>query len=76
MGLFTPKYPKSGTPGASSAPAPRESRGARREREQHERIDAAMKQGWKNAERASKERSARFWEDYERRNGKGSVDWS
>jgi hypothetical protein len=76
MGLFTPKYPKSDTPGATSAPAKRESRADRKHREQRERIDTAMQEGWKNAERASKERSARFWDDYERRNGKGSVDYS
>ena len=35
-----------------------------------------MDEGWKNARRASKERDAAFWEDYERRNGKGSVDYS
>ncbi|MFB7738318.1 hypothetical protein ACFC08_28800 [Streptomyces sp. NPDC056112] len=32
MGLFTPKYPKSDTPGATSAPAKRESRGINTER--------------------------------------------
>lgn len=76
MGFLTPNYPKSDTPGATGTPAPRESRGARRQREQHERIDAAMKQGWQNARRASSERDAAFWEDYERRNGEGSVDYS
>ncbi|MEV7140747.1 hypothetical protein [Streptomyces tauricus] len=30
----------------------------------------------KTAERDSKARAARFWETYEKRNGKGSVDWS
>ena len=30
----------------------------------------------KDAERASTERDAAFWEDYERRNGPGSVDWT
>ena len=76
MGLFTPKYPTSDTANASGTPTPRESRAARKSREQHERIDAAFKQDRQNAERASKERSAGFWEDYERRNGKGSVDWT
>lgn len=35
-------------------------------------LDAARQ----DAERASKERDAAFWEDYERRNGEGSVDWT
>jgi len=61
MGLFSPKYPRSDTPGASSTPPKRESRADRKAREQHERIDAAMKEGWQNARRASSERSARFW---------------
>ena len=73
MGLFGPKYPKSDTAGATGTPAPRESRAARREREQHEQIRAAMDERWKDARRASKERDAAFWEDYERRNGPGSV---
>ncbi|PJN00810.1 hypothetical protein CG740_23170 [Streptomyces sp. CB01201] len=76
MGLFTPKYPKSDTPGTDPQPLRRESRADRKQRETSERIDAALKQGWQNAERASKERSARFWDDYERLNGKGSVEWS
>lgn len=76
MGLFTPKYPKSDTPGATGTPAPRESRAARKDRERHQRIRAVMDQGRKDAIRASKERSAAFWRDYERRNGPGSVDWS
>lgn len=75
MGLFSPKYPKSDTAGATGTPQPRESRAARREREQHERARAAMDQGWKDARRASEERGAAFWEDYERRNGPGSVDY-
>ncbi|WP_114034981.1 hypothetical protein [Streptomyces sp. SDr-06] len=73
MGLFTPKYPKSDTPGAD--PQRRESRADRKHRESRERVDAAMKQSWQDAERASKERGARFWADYERDNGPGSVDW-
>lgn len=76
MGLFTPKHPKSDTPGAASTPARRESRGDRRAREERERIDTAMAQGWKAARRASTERGAAFWEDYEQRNGPGSVDWT
>lgn len=76
MGCLTPKYPKSDTPGATGTPAPRESRADRKQREQRGRIDAAMQDGWKNARRASKEREAAFWDDYERRNGKGSVDYS
>ncbi len=76
MGLFTPKYPKSDTPGAVSAPAKRESRADRKHREYRERLDADLKGRFKAAERASKERCARFWEDYEQRNGPGSVDWS
>lgn len=76
MGLFTPKYPKSDTPGADLQPRRRESRADRKQRETSERVDAALKQGWQDAERASKERSARFWDDYEQANGPGSVDWN
>lgn len=76
MGWLTPKYPKSDTPGASAAPAKRESRADRRHREKHEAIRTVMDQSRQNAVRASKERDAAFWEDYERRNGPGSVDWS
>ncbi|MFE3326865.1 hypothetical protein [Streptomyces sp. NPDC059176] len=76
MGLFTPKYPTSDTPGASDTPAPRESRSARKQRERHERLDTDLKDRFKAAERASKERRVAFWDDYERRNGKGIVDWS
>jgi hypothetical protein len=70
MGLFTPKYPD------GAAPPKRESRSERKDRETQEatadwrrRTDNAIK----DAERASKERDARFWDDYERRNGPGSV---
>lgn len=73
MGLFTPK---SGTPRATSAPAPRESRASRKHREYRERLDADLKDRFKAAERAGEERSAQFWDDYERRNGNGSVDYS
>lgn len=41
-----------------------------------ERARANLDTARRGAERASKERDAAFWEDYERRNGKGSVDWS
>lgn len=76
MGWLTPKYPKSDTAGATGTPAPRESRAARKDRERHERIRTNLDEGWKNARRASSERDAAFWSDYERRNGKGSVNWS
>ena len=76
MGLFTPRYPKSDTPSATATPAKRESRADRKHREYRERLDASTKQAFQDAERASKERSAGFWSNYERRNGKGSVDWS
>ncbi|MFF0426975.1 hypothetical protein ACFYUJ_21490 [Streptomyces sp. NPDC004520] len=79
MGLFSPKYPKSDTPGATGVPAKKESRqerAAREGREAGDRYMAETARMLQDAERASKERSARFWEDYERRNGKGSVDWS
>jgi hypothetical protein len=75
MGLFTPKYPKSDTPGADVQPQRRESRADRKQREYRGRVDAAMKEGWRDAERASKERGARFWDRYEKDNGPGSVDW-
>lgn len=70
MSLFTPKYP----PGAE--PPKREARGARKAREETNAQKAAMERRFKDARRASKERGAAFWEDYERRNGPGSVDWS
>ena len=73
MGLFTPKYPKSDTPGASSGPAPRESRADRKQREYTEFQDKRLADDFKRLHREGKERSARFWSDYERRNGKGSV---
>lgn len=76
MALFTPRYPTSDTPGATSTPAPRESRADRKHRQGRERRAAAFQSDFKNAERASKERSAGFWASYERRNGKGSVEWS
>ena len=41
-----------------------------------ERAIANLDAARKDAERASKERSAQFWEDYERRNGPGSVNWT
>jgi len=66
MGFLSPKYPKGAEP---SKPAKRESRGARKDREFLERYDAATRRAWKDAHRASKERSARFWDDYDRRNG-------
>jgi hypothetical protein len=70
MGLFTPKYP------AGAEPPERESRADRKSREQSERYEQQLSDDFKRLERESKERSARFWEDYERRNGPGSVDWS
>lgn len=76
MGWLTPKYPKSDTPGATSAPTPNESRADRKQREYRDRLDTDLNNRFKAAERASKERSAAFWNDYERRNGKGSVDYS
>ncbi|MFD5566626.1 hypothetical protein [Streptomyces cadmiisoli] len=76
MGLFSPKYPKSDTAGATGTPAPRESRADRRHRETREARDRDLADRFKAAERAGKERSARFWSDYEQRNGAGSVDWA
>lgn len=76
MGLFTPKRATPDTPGATSGPPPRESRAARRERQQHEARRTAMDESWRNARRASSERDAQFWEAYERRHGTGSVDYS
>lgn len=76
MGLFTPRYPKSDTADATGTPAPRESRADRRHRQACEVREANLARDFQDAERASKERDARFWDSYERRNGKGSVDWS
>ena len=76
MGWFSPKYPQSDTPGATGTPAKKESRADRKVREFKERLDTDMEESFKNARRVSKERSARFWDDQERKNGKGSVDWS
>lgn len=67
MGLFTPKYPQ------GAEPAKRESRSARKAREETEAQKTAMEGRFKDARRASKERDAAFWDDYERRNGPGSV---
>lgn len=74
MGLFTPKYPKSDTPGATNTPAKRESRAARKDREFHEFHEKRRADNFKRLHRESKERTAQFWEDYERVNGPGSVD--
>ncbi len=41
-----------------------------------EQARANLADAFKDAERASTERGAAFWEAYERRNGEGSVDWS
>jgi hypothetical protein len=76
VGLFTPKYPKSDTPGATATPAPRESRADRRGREARKVRSTNLDNAFKAAERDSKARSSRFWDSYEKRNGKGSVDWS
>ncbi|WP_371540766.1 hypothetical protein OG217_37230 (plasmid) [Streptomyces sp. NBC_01023] len=82
MGLFTPKYPKSDTPGADSSSgggARRETRAERRDREARTssaRRKASVERQFQAAERASKERTASFWDRYERRNGTGSVDWN
>lgn len=70
MGLFTPKYP------AGAEPPRKESRGARKDRESSERIDRQLADDFKSLHRDSKERTARFWTDYEQQNGRGSVDWS
>lgn len=43
---------------------------------QAEQARANLANDFKAAERASKERDASFWADYERRNGEGSVDYS
>jgi hypothetical protein len=43
---------------------------------QAETARANLAADFQAAERVSKERDAKFWEDYERRNGPGSVDWS
>lgn len=76
MGWLTPKYPKSDTPDATGTPAKRESRAARKDREFHEFHEKRIADDFKRLHRESKERSAHFWDDYERRNGKGSVDYS
>lgn len=81
MGLFTPKYPTSDTPGvdATGNRARRETRSDRRDRQTRldsNRRKAAQDRAVQGAVRASKARSTAFWEDYERRNGPGSVDWS
>ncbi|MBT2467826.1 hypothetical protein J7E97_08055 [Streptomyces sp. ISL-66] len=70
MGLFTPKYPK------GAEPPRKDSRADRKSREFHERLDKQMEDDFKRLHRESKERSAHFWQDYEQRNGPGSVDWS
>lgn len=70
MGLFTPKYPK------GAEPPKRESRGDRKAREEREAMDAYLDRSFKDAWRASKERDAAFWDEYERQNGPGSVDWT
>lgn len=67
---FTPQYPKGAQPPRS------ESRGDRKARERSERRDKQLDASFKDAERASKERGAAFWEAYERQHGPGSVDWS
>lgn len=72
MGLFTPKYPKSETPGATGTPAKRESRAARKDREFLEFHEKRIADGFKRLHRESKERTAAFWDDYERRNGPDS----
>lgn len=76
MGLFTPRYPKSDTSDATGTPARKESRTDRKHRQSREQLDTDLKNRFKAAERASTERSARFWDSYERRNGTGSVDYS
>lgn len=70
MGLFTPKYP------TGAEPPRKESRAERKDRESGERLEQQMSDGFKQLHRESKERSARFWHDYEQRNGRGSVDYS
>ncbi|MEV8523158.1 hypothetical protein AB0451_03220 [Streptomyces sp. NPDC052000] len=75
MGLFTPKYPKSDTPGGDPQPQRRESRADRKQREYRERVDTQLADDFKRAERDSKARGAHFWERYEKDNGPGSVDW-
>lgn len=75
MGLFTPKYPKPDTPGADAQPARWESRADRRDREAREVRTKRLDDDFKRLDRESKERSAYFWERYEKENGPGSVDW-
>lgn len=70
MGFFTPKYPE------GAEPPRKEKRADRKDREFHERLDKRLADDFKRLEREGKERSARFWDDYERRNGPGSVDHS
>ncbi|HTF08437.1 MAG TPA: hypothetical protein VK659_09740 [Asanoa sp.] len=53
-----------------------ESRYARQRRAESEAFKARQAEAFKDAERDSKERTARFWSDYEATNGPGSVDWS
>ncbi|WP_199546616.1 hypothetical protein [Streptomyces sp. N35] len=69
MGLFR----------SASSGARRETRSERRggeARTASARRSASEARMFQDAERASKERSAGFWDDYERRNGAGSVDWT
>lgn len=69
MGLFR----------SASSGAQRETRSERRGREARTasaRRNANEARMFQDAERASKERTADFWNDYERRNGAGSVDWT
>lgn len=70
MGLFTPKYP------SGAEPPRKESRADRKSRESSERIEKQQEDNFKRLHRESKERSARFWESHEKRNGRGSVDWN
>jgi hypothetical protein len=47
-----------------------ESRAARKDQEYLERIEAANARAREAAHQASEERSRRFWQDHERRNGR------
>jgi hypothetical protein len=68
MGLFTPKYPKSDTPGASAAPPKRESRADRREREYLEFQRQRLADDFARSEAEMAERDRRRAEATERFN--------
>ncbi|MFZ3498752.1 hypothetical protein ACODT5_36990 [Streptomyces sp. 5.8] len=67
MGLFTPKYPKSDTPGAQEPPR-RMSRADRKAEAASVRQSVLQQNRFDELETESRERSKGFWADYDRRN--------